>query len=78
MQFLGLVPQRTLTVKATLFCEVASLIPADIEETLNQNIGLKNRLKSYGEMRMGVEEKMRSGEPFNMGANSVYGTAVAA
>jgi hypothetical protein len=68
LQFLGLETTRTLTVQARLFCEVAVLAPNDIEHVLDGADALRHRLQSYGKMRKTIEDKMQSGEEFDMEA----------
>jgi CRP-like cAMP-binding protein len=66
LQFLGLEEERTLTVKATIFCEVASLAPRDIQDILLAHDGLRQRFESYGAMRKEIEDKIAHGIPFDI------------
>ena len=56
-EFLGLSSQRTLSVVAELYCEVASIKP----ETILPGTQTHNRLKAYGEMRYEMESKTAAG-----------------
>ena len=51
---------RQLTVVASVYCEIASLVPGDISDILETSPGLRQRLESYGEMRMVIESKVRA------------------
>ena len=52
MQFLGLEKQRTVTVIADRYSEVAALSP----RTFLPGSTIHNRLTAYAEMRMEIEE----------------------
>eukprot|EP01048_Picozoa_sp_COSAG05_P010477 COSAG05_NODE_925_length_6575_cov_68.709320_2_plen_893_part_00 len=66
LQFLGLQEERTMSVMATGFCEIASLAPDDISDILLMNDGLRQRLQSYGAMRLEIEDKIAQGVEFDM------------
>lgn len=66
LQFLGLSNKRTLKVVATSFCEVATLKRADIRQTLRTSPVLRHRLEHYAKMRKAIEDKMKTGEDFDM------------
>lgn len=58
--------QRTMTVAAVTFCEVASLDPDDIDDMLLEFPSLRKRLHAYGAMRAKIEDKIASGVAFDM------------
>jgi CRP-like cAMP-binding protein len=68
LQFLGLERERTLSVVAVSFCEVATLAPADIAHVLQEAEDLRFKLESYGKMRKAVEDRMRTEEDFDLDA----------
>ena len=43
--------ERTITVRTKRFCEIASLHPRDMEETLRMNVKLRRRFATYATMK---------------------------
>jgi len=66
LEFLGISEKRSLAVVAKTFCEMAAIAPTAIQNILLSNPNLKRRLESYGSMRKTVEDKMTSGEAFDI------------
>ena len=62
MQFLGLEHQRTVSVVADTYCEVASLSPKNIHSSST----IHTRLGAYAEMRIDIEAKVSRGETVEM------------
>lgn len=65
LQFLGLERQRTLTVVATTYCEVASLAPGCVDK-LKYGIQVNQRLEAYAAVRQSVELSIARGEEVDM------------
>jgi hypothetical protein len=59
-EFLGISIARSMTVRATRYCEVSTLNPLDIEDVLDVHIGLKRRLQRYGVLKQDMEKMMES------------------
>eukprot|EP01052_Picozoa_sp_SAG31_P002277 SAG31_NODE_79_length_27235_cov_6.268868_6_plen_782_part_00 len=61
LQFLGVNEQRTDTIEAKVYCEVATLHPEDIGAVLTAHPFLRERLERYAKLRMEIEVMLQNG-----------------